>query len=439
MIFNSNNKKAKAPVTPPPLSEIQKKEVSIRLKSVEKLIKDGRLDEAIVKLETVRSMDPKNGYILALEERIEELRKTRENAQSVESPKAGDDSSEKKETERRVETGYLEQLTEEIHKTGEKLEAEYRDKLMEEINKSEARTAEMLKEERERHDAETATLIEAFDKEKEKMMKDLKKETRKLFDFEFKRAEDSYKKLLADKLGVAEEETRVEISALFEKAIVELKEAVARDRNQILDVERKTLIEETRKRTQDELQKRFMAEIAKIKTALAPNAEEHGEEERVGVRTDAEEKSEEDLKLDEEQIEAKLREIKKASEERLRRSIQEGREASTARIPEVKKNDPKSKTEIESKLEKSNDERYKRSVQEAPDTSLPQVKPNDSKSKMEIESKPAEVSKDGTDLGIKSEEQLAKERELRDKQREMEFKDILNGVNWKDRPRKKKG
>jgi hypothetical protein len=403
MIFNNDNKKAKASVTPTSqlASEIHKKEFADRLKVIDKLIKDGNLDEAKDALDTVRAMDPKNGYLFALEERIEELREARDNPQSVELPKAGNEAAIKNEIELGAEPEYLKKLAEELHQVAKQLEAEYHDRIIEEISKGEERITEVLKQERERHDTERAALIVSFEKEKEKLLKELKKETRSLVDVEFKKADDSYQKLLANEIRKAEEKARIEISAVYEKAIVELKEVVTKEKTQLLDEERKAIIEATKKQTEDELQKRFVEELAKEKAALASNRKEHEEKERRMSHTDVEEKSEADLKHIERQIETRLSELARASEERYRRSIQEARDMLDKHLLGVKQNDPKSRMEIENKL--------------------------------------ADMQKEhAIELGIKTEEQLARERENLEKLREMEFMDIRNGVNWRDRPSKKK-
>lgn len=403
MIFNANNKKTRTPTSPTvqPPSEIRKKEISDRLKTVDKLIKDGNLDEAGVLLEAVRAMDPKNGYILALGERIEELRKARDNPQTVESPKAGEDSSAGIEIERRFETELFKRLTEEVKKVEERLEAEYRNRFMEEVSKGEQRITELLKEVDERHNAERAALIENIDKEKEELLTELKNEVKKLFDVEFKKADDSYRKLLADKIRKTEEHVSVEISALYEKAVVDLKEAMTKERTELLDAERKAIIVELKKQTAYELPSHSVEEAANGKTALTSPKEEHKEEDKTRFQTVPERKSEADLKPIGRQEEAQSSEPEKATHEEHRTPMQEIREALDKSLPETKLNDPKSETEAKSK--------------------------------------PAEIQKGGeADLGIKSEEQLAQERELRDKLREMEFRNIRDNVNWKDRPRKKK-
>jgi len=402
MIFNNDSKKTKSSITPTAqaLSEIHKKQVSDRLKIVDKFIKDGNLDEAQIELNAVKTIDPKNGYIFALEGRIDELRKTKDNSLSAESLGKVNESSPGNEIEKRVENEYLEKLTEEVHKVEERIEAAYHDRFMEEIGKGEQRITEALKEERGRHDAERAALIGILDQEKEKLLKELKKETRKLFEVEFKKMDDSYRKLLTDEIRKVEEDARAEISVIYGKAIAELKETVIKEKSQLLDEERKYLIEETRKQTGNELQKHIMEELAKARTMMTSNREEH-EEDGMTSQAVVEEKPDADSKNIEEQIEAKLSELEKASEERYRKSIQEARGSFDNHLLEVHQNGWMSKTEIESKLAGTQKEH-------------------------EI------------DFGIKSDEQLAQEREQMEKLRETEFKDIRDGVNWKDRPRWRK-
>lgn len=448
MVFNNTNRKGRTPATPAAdrLSESHKKEVSVRLKAVDRLIRDRNLDKAELELERVRGMDPRNGYVLALGERIEELRKTKDNPQSVELPKTGDEFPGGNGIGPEGEAGYLKVLHEEIHKIEERLEAEYRDKFVEEFKKSEQRIAEMLREEREsreaetaalgeyfekerlesedrenfmkeikrreqrveemlkqereRHVAETAALKLKFEKEREKLLKELKKGTKKQIDAEFKKTDDSYRKLLADKIGKTEEQTRVEISALHEKVIVELKEALIRESAGLSDEERKAIVAEIGKQTEDELQARFAEELAKAKVALASRRKEL---EEIGQRlqTDPEDESETDLRHVGAKIELQVRGLKTASEGLNRKPVQETREALNKHPMKTKQDDPKSMGESESKL--------------------------------------PEIQKEGeTDLAIKSKEQLAKERERMDKLWWQEFDDIRKGVDWKDRTQKKK-
>lgn len=403
MVLNNNSRKGRSPGKPAGqrLSESQRREISIRLKAVDKLIKDGNLDEAGLKLESVRVMDPRNGYVLALAERIEELRKAKENQRTVEQPKTSDESPGGNEIEPKVEAGYLKRLNEEVHKIEERLEAEYRGRFTEEVKKSEQRITEMMKEERERHDTEMAALIGDFEKEKENLLKELKKETRKLFEVEFKKADDSYRRILADDIRKTEEKSHAEISSLREKAIVELKEALAKKRGGLTDEEREAIVAETRKRTEDELQMRVAEELEKAKTALASETKVP-EEKGMRIQVHAEEESETALKHAGGEIEAELSGFKKASEERYRKSVEEVQEASDKHLTEMRQDAPKSD--------------------------------------VENESRPPEMQKEGgSDLDAKSEEQFAKKREHMDKLLGKEFDDIRKGVDWKDRSQKKKG
>lgn len=448
MVFNSSNRKGKTAATPEAerLSEARKKEVSVRLKTVDKLIREGDLDEAEFKLGSVRVMDPRNGYVLALGERIKELRKAKENPQPVELPKKGDESSEGTGNVSRVEADYLRTLHEEVHKLEERLEAEYRkrfeeefkkserriaemlkeerenrtaetaalsrnlekeqleteyhEKLVKEIKKSERRIAEMLKEERQKHKAETSALNLNFEKEKEKLLKELKRGTKQLFDVEFKKADDRYRKLLADRIKKAEEKARGEISALHNKEIVELKEVLTKESGGLSDVEREAILAEFRKQTEDELQVRFAEELAKAKTALVPK---RGEPEEIWLQpqTNPEEESGAVFTHVGGKTEAQLSGVKAAMEGRNRKSLEEAHEAPSNHPMETKQDNPKITVESE--------------------TRLPQMQ------------KEGEIG-----LGIKSEEQLVKEREHMDKLWGKEFDDIRNGVDWKDRSKKKK-
>jgi hypothetical protein len=431
MKFNKTNKQTTTPVAGSEqlLSAIHRKEISDRLKIADKLLKEGNLDEAKIQLDAIRAEDPKNGYVLALEERREELQKARDNPQPVETPENADESSLKNEIEQRVEAEYLIKFSEDIQKVEQRLEAEYHNRFMEEISKGEQRIREMVKEERERHDAERAALIENFNDEKENLLKELKKEARKLLDIEFKKVDDSYQKQLADKVKKAEENVRVEISALHEKTIAELKEAVAKEKSQQLDMELKAVKEETKRQTEDELQKHFTEELAKERKALIEETKKQMEDELQKRFME---------EIAKEKLELKLQKGRLEGEERnaLQTGAEEKPEAKLARIEEEIKAQRR-------KLEEASEERYKTSIKETRDEfekAISEGEQDDSKNKKETDVKPAETQKEPrTDFGIKPEEQLAKERQHLEKLREKEFRDIQNGVNWRDRPSKRKG
>lgn len=431
MKINKNNRQATTPVAGSAqlLSAIHRKEISDRLKTADRLLKEGNLDEAKIQLDAMRAEDPKNGYILALEERREELQKARDKPRPVEMPEKADESSLRNEIEQRVEAEYLIRFSEEIQKVEQRLEAEYHNRFMEEISKGEQRIREMVKEERERHDAERAALISNFNDEKENVLKELKKEARKLVDIEFKKADDSYQKELADKVKKAEENVRVEMSALHEKTIAELKEAMAIEKNQQLDVGRKAVEEETRRQTENELRKHFTEDLAKERKA-------HIEETKKQMEDELQKRFTEELAKEEPGSKLRKGRLEGEESEALQKGAEKKSEAELERTEE----------EIRAqrgKLEEASEERQRTSIQETRDafeSALSEVKKDDSKNKKEIEAKPAETQKEpGTDSGIKPEEQLAQERQRLEKLREKEFRDIQNGVNWRDRPGKRKG
>lgn len=402
MAFNNNSRKGRS-ATPPAqqrVSEAHKNEISIRLKFVDKLIKDGNLDEAELKLESVRAMDPRNGYVLALVERIEELRRAKDNPQPGEQPKTVDESTAENEDGQSAETGFRMELIEEVRKIEERLEAHHNERFVEETMKSEQRFADLLKEERERHDAETAALIADFEKEKEQLLKELKKETKKSFDVEFKKADEAYRKLLADEIRKTVEKTRVETSAKSDKVIAELKEALTNQKRGLSDAEREAIISETRKQVEDKIQVRIAEELARAKTALAQE-KKRPEEVELRVQPTPKKESEPDLKPAGEVLEAKLGGLRTANEDRDRKSVEEVRDALEKHLAEIKLDDPKSQVESESK---------------------PPERLN--------EAEPGPV--------INTEERFTKERERMDQLWGKEFDDLRKGVDWKDRSKKKK-
>ena len=292
------------------------------------------------------------------------------------------------------------ELIEEVRKIEERLEAHHNERFVEETRKSEQRFADLLKEERERHDAETAALIADFEKEKEQLLKELKKETKKSFDVEFKKADEAYRKLLADEIRKTVEKTRVETSAKNDKVIAELKEALTNQKRGLSDAEREVIISETRKQVEDKIQVRIADELARAKTALAQE-KKRPEEVELRVQPTPKKESEPDLKPAGEVLEAKLGGLRTANEDRDRKSVEEVRDALEKHLAEIKLDDPKSQVESESK---------------------PPERLN--------EAEPGPV--------INTEERFTKERERMDQLWGKEFDDLRKGVDWKDRSKKKK-
>jgi len=398
MILNSGHKKSKNPAAAMAQlpSEIRKKEISDRLKIVDKLIKDGNLDEAADQLETVKALAPKNGYVLALEERIGELREARSNPQVVEARKANDETPPENKIEQMIDTDYLAKIDEEVHKVEERLESEYRERYAEEIGRYEEQMAELLKQADERENAERSALIVDFDKQREGFLEELKKETRRLLVVEFAKADEVYRKMLADGIRESEEKIRVELTARYEKAISEFKESTMSEKSHLLDAERNALIEETRKRTQDELQKRFMDELAKVRDMFLSISSNQGDESGKPVKREMEKESEA---------------ITKAA----------GRQAA------------EDETESEA--------RYNRLVAEDSDVQEKSVREDgrkDQEHKTEAHNAAVEKGQEAQ-IKIKSDDELARDMELHDRVLGKEFKSILGDVSWKDRSRKKKG
>jgi len=231
---------------PPPPAESSRQEIAAHLRMADKHIREGNLAEAKVELDAVRAIEPNNVYALALEERrqaLEKAPKTEEEG-AVPAEVAEEKTSQKLAIDEEAIRAEIEQ----------RLETDYNRKFTEEIRKAEQRIAEALKKEREWQEAERASLITNLEKEKEKFRRDLEKQSKDNFEIEVGKMEASYRQQLAAERKKAEEETRAEMSALYEKSMLELKESSVKEKRQLVDKERKAL-EESKKQMEEEFQK----------------------------------------------------------------------------------------------------------------------------------------------------------------------------------------
>ncbi len=225
-----------------------------------------------------------------------------------------------------------------------RLESEYRKKFTDEIRKAEQRIAEALKKEREWQEAERASLISNLEKEKEKYRKDIEKESKRRFETEVGKMEASFRQQLAAERKKAEEETRAEMSTLYEKSMLELKDAAVREKHALLEKER-TAIDESKKKMEAEFQKQLAAEMAKVKSSTIAEQEKEREETLNATRTRLQKEFDEKLgaerKRIEEQIKPQQAELEKDYEERYKKLESENKEETQKRLEEINNNEKK--------------------------------------------------------------------------------------------------
>ncbi len=323
---------------PPPPPENSRQEIAAHLRMADKHIREGNLGDAKAELDAVRAIEPNNVYALALEERRQALEKAppkEEGAVEAGTEVMQETAPQKSAIDEEVVRAEIEQ----------RLEAEYNKKFTEEIRKAEQRIAEALKKEREWQEAERASLIANLEKEKEKFRKDLEKQSKEMFEIEVGKMEASYRQELASERKKAEEETRAEMSALYEKSMLELKEGAVKEKRQLLEKERKAL-EESKKQMEEEFQKRLSGELAKGKGFSEADQERERkrleEETRAKFQKEFEEKLEADKKRIEEQIKNQQRELEKSYEDRHRKLELETQAELHRRLDELKSNEQKS-------------------------------------------------------------------------------------------------
>jgi len=319
---------------PPPQPESSRQEIAAHLRMADKHIREGNLPEAKAELDAVRAIEPNNVYALALEERRQALEKAPRTDEegAVPTEVVEERTSQKLSIDEEAIRAEIEQ----------RLETEYNKKFTEEIRKAEQRIAEALKKEREWQEAERASLITNLEKDKEKFRKDLEKQSKDMFEIEVGKMEASYRQQLAAERKKAEEETRAEMSALYEKSMLELKESSVKEKRQLVDKERKAL-EESKKQMEEEFQKRLSDELAKGKAfSLADQEKEKKkleEETRARLQKEFDDKLVADRKRIEEQIKAQQRELEKSIEDR-HEELAEGTQVElNKRLDEIRRNE----------------------------------------------------------------------------------------------------
>lgn len=322
---------------PPPPPESSRQEIAAHLRMADKHIREGNLADAKVELDAVRAIEPNNVYALALEERRQALEKApkREDETAAEESEAlGEKGVQKAPIDEEAIRAEIEQ----------RLETEYNKKFTEEIRKAEQRIAEALKKEREWQEAERASLISNLEKDKEKFRKDLEKQSKDNFELEVGKMEATYRQQLASERKKAEEETRAEMSSLYEKSMLELKESAVKEKRQLVEKERKA-IDESKKQMETEYQKRLGAELEKGKPlSLADQEKEIAKLEeatRNRLQKEFEEKLEADRKRIEEHSKAQQKELEKTYEERYKKLEQESQAELNRRLGEIQANEPK--------------------------------------------------------------------------------------------------
>ncbi|MGO9482270.1 MAG: response regulator [Candidatus Kryptoniota bacterium] len=335
----------------PAAADGSKQEIAAHLRAADKSIREGNLAAAREELDAVRALEPNNVYALALEEHRQAL----ENASRRQ--------SEEQETEKVEEASPVEEavheekplplpeprideesLRAEIEK---RLEGEYRKKFTDEIRKAEQRISEALKKEREWQEAERASLIANLEKEKEKYRKELEKESKRQFETEVGKMEASFRQQLAAERKKAEEETRAEMSALYERSMLELKEAAVREKHGLLEKER-TASEESKKKMEEEFQKQLAEEMAKVKASTIAEQEKEREKLIDGARTRLQKEFEEKLEADKKRIEGQIgsqqTDLEKLYEERYKKLQAENQNELSKRLSEINNNE---KSELE--------------------------------------------------------------------------------------------
>lgn len=321
--------------SPPPVPDDSRQEIATHLRLADKHIKEGNLSDAKVELDAVRAVDPKNVYALALEERRQALEDAAKKAAQAETqPISPAVQEEKPQIDEKAIRAEIEQ----------RLGSEYDNRFTDEIRKAEQRIAEALKKEREWQEAERASLIASLEKEKEGFKRELEKQSREKFELEVGKMEAAFRQQLASERKKAEEETRAEMSALYEKSMLELKEAAIKEKRSLLEKERKA-IADSKKQMQAEFERLLDAEMGKVKASTIAEQEKEREKLVDAARDRLQKEFEEKLAAErqriEEQITSQQRDSEASYANRQRKLESETRNALERRLDEIQINERK--------------------------------------------------------------------------------------------------
>lgn len=348
MLFKKNQGPKQVP---PSSSDSTRQEIAAHLRSADKQIREGRYTEAKEELDAVRAVDPNNVYALALEERRQALEKGGTKAPEGVQPQEEVEQAEIPEEKGTKPKGEKPQIDEaairaEIEKN---LEGEYNKKFTDEIRKAEQRIAGALKKEREWQEAERASLIASLEKEKERFRRELEEQSKENFEVEVEKMEAAFRQQLDSERKKAEEETRSEMSSLYEKSMLELRESAVKEKQSLMEKQRKA-IEDSKKQMEAEFEQKISEEIARVKASMI--AEQTRERDRSidDTRTRLQKEFEEKWQADKRNIESEI----KSQQDKLENSYNEkykklelGSQAELKRrLDEINENEKK---EIESK------------------------------------------------------------------------------------------
>ncbi|HEY9164739.1 MAG TPA: response regulator [Candidatus Kryptonia bacterium] len=371
MLFKkTQNIKSSAPTA----SENARQEIASHLRLADKFIKEGKYVDAREELDAVRAIDPNNVYALALEERRTALESAAlKTAAAAEAPPTPEELETKPEviveTPAQAPQVKPPELAKEVlgesairAEIEQRLESEYNKRFTDEIRKAEQRIAEALKKEREWQEAERASLIANLEKEKEKFRRELEKQSKEKFEMEIGKMEATYRQQLASERKKAEEETRSEMSALYEKSMLELKESAVREKKSLLDKER-TAIEDSRRQMEAELDKRVSTEVEKMKASgvveKEKESDQHTEVIRQRLQREYEEKLAANQRRIEEEREYRQREIERTYEDRYRKLEQQTQSELDKRLDELRHNERREFEQKQSELRRQLELEYR--------------------------------------------------------------------------------
>ncbi len=363
MLFKKNQGPKQANPTP---TDNAKQEIATHLRMADKLIREGKYTEAKEELDAVRATEPNNVYALALEERRQALEKGgTEPAGEAVQPKAEDENPpEDVETPPKDNRPQIDEdaIRAEVEK---RLEAEYNKRFTDEIRKAEQRIADALKKEREWQEAERASLITSLEKEKDQFRKQLEKQSKQNFEIEVEKMEAAFRQQLASERKKAEEETRSEMSSLYEKSMLELRESSVKEKQTLMEKQRKA-IEDSKKQMEADFKQKLSEEINKAKAStIAEQSKEKDrtvEEIRARLQKEFDEKWQSDKTNIETGIKAQQDKLEASYQEKIKKLELESQQELKKRLDEIQENERKELETKQAEIRKQLEAEYQKKL-----------------------------------------------------------------------------
>jgi CheY-like chemotaxis protein len=314
------------------MTEEKREQVRTLLRNTDRFIKEGKLPEARAELTRLRTIDPKNVYASAFEERLTflEHQKPKDQPAAPAATQTHGPAAEKRtpagtsapHTEQ-VSAAQIDQLRREIEN---KIESKYKDKFAQEIQKAEERVAKVLSEEEEKRAQERISMLEELKRERGSYQRQLDESFQSRLKDELAGMESQYLKRLEEHGKETEVRVRKEIEGQHAAHLAELRSQTEEEKNRIREELTKSL-ESARKELDTQYQDRLRGELNKIQESAGLEKKQAIEQMKSQLRSTLQAEFEQQLADERAAIEQKyaamLAEKEKAYADRLREAAEE--------------------------------------------------------------------------------------------------------------------